>query len=160
MVIGTERESGGNAGQGVKKREWRPRGHGFDVAAHREALLAIFDSVRRAPTWDHNSLTRILAQHPRDDKGYFSKIELVTAYEQLAADGVLPFERWVLRRLQLKPVRTSSGVAPVTVLTEPAGCPGRCIFCPDAAGMPKSYLPNEPGARRAAEGDGAHRRQS
>jgi elongator complex protein 3 len=67
--------------------------------------------------------------------------------------GELPFEREVLRRLQMKPVRTSSGVAPVTVLTKPAGCPGKCIFCPDAEGMPKSYLPNEPGARRAAQCD-------
>ena len=83
--------------------------------------------------------------------GYFSKIELVTAYRQMTAAGILPFERAVLRRLQMKPVRTSSGVAPVTVLTEPAGCPGRCIFCPDAEGMPKSYLPDEPGARRAAQ---------
>jgi len=136
---------------GGKAREWRPHGHGFDAAAHREALMAIFHSVRSSPTWDQNALTRILAQHPRDSKGYFSKIELVRAYEQFATAGALPFERWVLRRLQLKPVRTSSGVAPVTVLTAPAGCPGRCIFCPDAAGMPKSYLPNEPGARRAAE---------
>jgi elongator complex protein 3 len=134
-----------------KTREWRARGEDFDVEAHRDALMAIFDSVRSAPDWDHDALTRILAQHPRDSKGYFSKIELVKAYEQLAAAGVLPFERWMLRRLQLKPVRTSSGVAPVTVLTAPAGCPGRCIFCPDAAGMPKSYLPDEPGARRAAE---------
>ncbi len=69
----------------------------------------------------------------------------------MTAAGVLPFEREVVRRLQMKPVRTSSGVAPVTVLTKPAGCPGRCIFCPDADGMPKSYLPNEPGARRAAQ---------
>ncbi len=116
--------------------------------------------MRRADTWDRDSLLRILAQHPREGKGatpiagdggFFSKIELVTAYQQLTAAGELPFERGVLRRLQMKPVRTASGVAPVTVLTEPAGCPGRCIFCPDIAGMPKSYLPNEPGARRAAQ---------
>jgi elongator complex protein 3 len=151
MVIRADFEPGGDALPGGKTRKWQPRGHGFDAATHREALLAIFDSVRSAPAWNHDSLTRILAQHPRDSKGYFSKIELVTAYEQLAAAGALPFERWVLHRLQLKPVRTSSGVAPVTVLTEPAGCPGRCIFCPDATGMPKSYLPDEPGARRAAE---------
>lgn len=126
---------------------------------HQDALLAIFAAVRAAPTWDQHSLLRILARHGRDGKrtepgeetGYFSKIELVTAYRQLTAAGVLPFERHVLRRLQMKPVRTSSGVAPVTVLTEPAGCPGRCIFCPDAEGMPKSYLPDEPGARRAAQ---------
>jgi elongator complex protein 3 len=154
------------------ERTWQPRGRDFDVRQHRATLLAIFEAVRRADTWDRDSLLRILAQHPRDGKGlaktasttniagtanvageggFFSKIELVTAYQQLTAAGDLPFERAVLRRLQMKPVRTASGVAPVTVLTEPAGCPGRCIFCPDVAGMPKSYLPNEPGARRAAQ---------
>ena len=139
---------------------WRPRGHDFDVAQHREALFAIFAAVRAAAEWDADTLPRILAQHPRGGKAavaaegegsYFAKIELVAAYRQLTAAGELPFERHVLRRLQMKPIRTSSGVAPVTVLTEPAGCPGRCIFCPDAAGMPKSYLPDEPGARRAAQ---------
>lgn len=115
--------------------------------------------MRAAAAWDADSLPRILAQHPRGGKAeaagpegsYFAKIELVAAYRELTAVGELPFERSVLRRLQMKPVRTASGVAPVTVLTEPAGCPGRCIFCPDAAGMPKSYLPAEPGARRAAQ---------
>lgn len=32
----------------------------------------------------------------------------------------------------MKPMRTQSGVAPVTVLTALVGCPGKCIFCPDA----------------------------
>lgn len=123
-------------------------------------MLAIFAAVQDAVTWDDGALPRILAQHPRDGKGkaavsgahgYFSKIELVTAYRQLTAAGELPFDRQTMRRLQMKPIRTSSGVAPVTVLTEPAGCPGHCIFCPDADNMPKSYLPDEPGARRAAQ---------
>jgi len=134
---------------------WRPRGRDFDALQHRDALLAIFAAVREAAEWDQDALLRILARYGRDGKssasGYFSKIELVTGYRQLTAAGLLPFERHVLRRLQMKPVRTSSGVTPVTVLTEPAGCPGRCIFCPDAEGMPKSYLPDEPGARRAAQ---------
>jgi len=132
-------------------RQWQPRGRDFDAEQYREALLAIFAAVRDAPAWDQHALMRILARHPRDSKGYFSKIELVSAYQQLTAAGALPFERALQRRLQMKPIRTSSGVAPVTVLTEPAGCPGRCIFCPDADGMPKSYLPDEPGARRAAQ---------
>jgi elongator complex protein 3 len=143
------------------KRAWRPHGRDFDVMQHKDVLLPIFDAVRKAEAWDDHSLMRILAQHPRANKasreeglsGFYSKIELVTAYKQLCEAGELPFEREVLRRLQLKPVRTSSGVAPVTVLTKPAGCPGHCIFCPDADGMPKSYLPNEPGARRAAQCD-------
>ncbi len=130
---------------------WVPRGRNFDVQAHRAALLAIFEAARSSPTWDQDEIMRILAQHPRDSKGYFSKIELVTGYQQLTAAGDLPFERRILRRLQMKPIRTSSGVAPVTVLTKPSGCPGHCIFCPDDMRMPKSYLPNEPGARRAAQ---------
>ena len=141
------------------KRAWRPQGRDFDVAQHKDVLLAIFEAVRRPEQWDGHRLIRILAQHPRANKasleeglsGFYSKIELVTAYKQMTEAGELPFEREMLRRLQMKPVRTSSGVAPVTVLTKPAGCPGKCIFCPDAEGMPKSYLPNEPGARRAAQ---------
>jgi elongator complex protein 3 len=49
----------------------------------------------------------------------------------------------------MKPVRTVSGVAPVTVLTKPFPCPGNCIFCPVDVRMPKSYLASEPGAQRA-----------
>jgi elongator complex protein 3 len=49
----------------------------------------------------------------------------------------------------MKPVRTQSGVATVTVLTKPFPCPGECIFCPTDVRMPKSYLADEPGAIRA-----------
>ncbi len=139
------------AGLPAAEPHWRPRGQDFDAAKYRTSLLAIFEAARNSPAWDQDDFLRILAQHPRDSKGYFSKIELVTGYRQLTEAGVLLFERRVLRRLQMKPVRTSSGVAPVTVLTEPAGCPAHCIFCPDDVRMPKSYLPNEPGARRAAQ---------
>ena len=55
------------------------------------------------------------------------------------------------RRVQLRPVRTQSGVTPLTVLTKPFPCPGRCIFCPNDVRMPKSYLSDEPGAQRAAQ---------
>ncbi len=49
----------------------------------------------------------------------------------------------------MKPIRTLSGVVPVTLLTKPFPCPGKCIFCPDDVKMPKSYLSAEPGAQRA-----------
>ncbi len=48
-----------------------------------------------------------------------------------------------------KPIRTLSGVTPVTLLTKPYACPGRCAFCPTEVGMPKSYLSQEPAAQRA-----------
>jgi elongator complex protein 3 len=52
-------------------------------------------------------------------------------------------------RIRMKPMRTLSGVTTVTVLTKPYPCPGKCIFCPTDVRMPKSYLPDEPGAMRA-----------
>ncbi len=51
--------------------------------------------------------------------------------------------------LKVKPIRTQSGIASVTVLTKPWACPGKCIFCPADVRMPKSYLASEPGAQRA-----------
>ncbi|KPL78592.1 hypothetical protein ADN00_06630 [Ornatilinea apprima] len=53
----------------------------------------------------------------------------------------------------MKPGRTLSGVTTVTVLTKPFPCPGHCIFCPDDTRMPKSYLPDEPGAARAFQNE-------
>jgi elongator complex protein 3 len=48
-------------------------------------------------------------------------------------------------------MRTLSGVSVVTVLTKPYPCPGKCVFCPTDVRMPKSYLPDEPGAMRALQ---------
>lgn len=52
-------------------------------------------------------------------------------------------------RLRAKPVRSLSGVAPLSLLTKPFPCPGKCSFCPNDVRMPKSYLTMEPGAQRA-----------
>ena len=51
--------------------------------------------------------------------------------------------------LRAAPIRSLSGIVAVTVLTKPFQCPGKCIFCPNVLGMPKSYLPDEPAAARA-----------
>ncbi len=120
-----------------------------DVARHRAELLGIIGEVRAAPTFDAKALRRILRRHPRAGSGFFSKGQLLAAYRALVDAGELPFERETFSRLQMKPVRTQSGIAAVAVLTKPAGCPGRCIFCPDDPDMPKSYLAREPGAQRA-----------
>jgi len=54
-----------------------------------------------------------------------------------------------MKNIKMKNTRTVSGVTPVTVLTKPFPCPGKCIFCPNDVRMPKSYLSDEPGAQRA-----------
>ena len=90
-------------------------------------------------------------RHPLPDGRCLGKHALVHAYRQLTESGAWPADPTLLRRIRMKPVRTLSGVATVTVLTEPAGCPGACLFCPTEPGMPKSYLADEPGARRAVQ---------
>lgn len=78
-----------------------------------------------------------------------SKSQLLRGYRQyLEQFGEKP-NALVLSLLTKRPVRTMSGVAPVTVLTKPYPCPGQCIFCPSDVRMPKSYLADEPGAQRA-----------
>jgi len=79
------------------------------------------------------------------------KSALVAVYQQLVESGEWEPDEALLATIRLKPVRTLSGVTTVTVLTKPYPCPGKCIFCPDDIRMPKSYLPDEPGAMRALE---------
>lgn len=92
-----------------------------------------------------------LRRNPLPDGGYLGKHMLVAAYRQITESGEWPFEPDFLARIRMKPVRTLSGVTTVTVLTKPYPCPGKCVFCPTDVRMPKSYLPDEPGARRALE---------
>ena len=93
-----------------------------------------------------------LRHHPAKS-GYLGKHVLVAAYHELTERGEWQFDPEFLARIRMKPIRTLSGVTTVTVLTKPYPCPGQCIFCPTDIRMPKSYLPDEPGARRALQHD-------
>ncbi len=124
----------------------------LDLQEHREPLLAILHAVVRDPNLSRDGLLHVLKTYPKDGCGLFSKNELIQAYRQFAgSDGLPPFDPGVVERLRMKPIRTMSGVTPVTVLTKPFPCPGECIFCPNDIRMPKSYLSNEPGAQRAEQ---------
>jgi elongator complex protein 3 len=94
-------------------------------------------------------VVKTIRHNPLPGGGYLAKSMLVGAYQQLVESGELPADDALLARLRMKPVRTLSGVTTVTVLTKPYPCPGKCIFCPTDVRMPKSYLPDEPGAARA-----------
>src|SRR5579859_5127730 len=121
-----------------------------DVAHYHDPLLAILRGAVETPDLSRHKLDRLLKAHPKDGKGLFSVDELVAAYRAFSQSGELPpFNPAVLECLRLKPVRTRSGVTPLTVLTKPFPCPGTCIFCPNDVRMPKSYLADEPGAQRA-----------
>lgn len=75
--------------------------------------------------------------------------ELWTAYRKLLSGKLIRRNILLERVLRVKDVRTDSGVAPITVLTKPWACPGKCVYCPTEARMPKSYISSEPAAARA-----------
>ncbi len=93
----------------------------------------------------------LLRRHPLPNGGYLNKAALVAAYNEMVASGTIEPDAMLLEKIRMKPMRTLSGVTTVTVLTKPYPCPGKCIFCPTDVRMPKSYLPDEPGAMRALE---------
>lgn len=124
----------------------------FEVEAHREQLIPLLKIILAAPgrlsSREHQQLMR---RYPRPaGEGFYSLANLVDAWRAFAGQEGLPaFDEAELYKLRRKPVRTLSGVTPLTVLTKPFPCPGTCIFCPNDIRMPKSYLADEPGAQRA-----------
>jgi elongator complex protein 3 len=106
----------------------------------------ILDEIREG-----SDVMRALRSYPLDGGGYLTKAALVAAYQQMVESKIIAPDRSLLERIRMKPMRTLSGVTTVTVLTKAYPCPGKCIICPTDVRMPKSYLPDEPGAMRALE---------
>ncbi len=144
-------------------REAEPRGHrspargvglesvtlAADVDGNQGFLEGFVAELRRRAPTSKDELQRL-------------KLRLARSYRL----GGLPSDASILGRLpptireelvdilRIKPARTASGVAVVTVMTAPHACPhGVCTFCPGGPriGTPQSYLGTEPAARRAAE---------
>ncbi len=122
----------------LEAREYTPA----KLAAARRVL----DEIRQG-----REVWQAMRRYPLPDGGYLAKHVLVAAYRDLVEKGEWQSDPDLLARIRMKPVRTLSGVTTVTVLTKPDPCPGKCIVCPTDARMPKSYLPDEPGARRGLQ---------
>ena len=112
----------------------------------KELARAVLEEIRRG-----RDVTKTLRSHPLREGGYLNKSMLVATYHEMVATGEIHADAHLLERIRMKPMRTLSGVTTVTVLTKPYPCPGKCIFCPTDVRMPKSYLPDEPGAMRGLE---------
>jgi elongator complex protein 3 len=129
-------------------------------------LLEICAALRENETLGDERLARIIRRHNRalndderrDNRQHFSKKRLLPYYlriketdpERWAGWGIdQALELRLLRVLQVKPRRTASGVATITVITKPWKCSGTCRYCPSDLRMPKSYLGDEPACQRA-----------
>lgn len=127
-----------------------------------KTLLNIISELRRTSgPLDPNALDRIIRARNREVAGpvrHVAKKNLLPLYQDIKAHQPETWAAWdvspelearLVRTLQVKPRRTASGVATVTVLTKPWPCSSACLYCPNDVRMPKSYLHDEPACQRA-----------
>lgn len=113
----------------------------------------IYEALAHQEKWDSDSLRSLIRKNRREDNSLYNKSGLIEIYRKAVDEKVIKPSELLEQRLKMKPIRTGSGVATVTVLTKPYPCPGQCIFCPNDVRMPKSYIASEPGAQRAEKND-------
>lgn len=121
----------------------------------------IVAAIRSGQMPDTVWLAKRIRKHNREVRAmerHIGKLELLTYYRTVRDEageawrswGISPEEdRQILRVLKLKPRRTASGVATITVVTMPHPCSSACVYCPNDIRMPKSYLADEPACQRA-----------
>ena len=127
----------------------------FDPAAHEKRIVPLLAELRDGylddEPFEADDYGKLVRRFPKLGGGVYSKSEVIRALRHYAPKLGWEETQDLVARVRMKPIRTASGVAPVTVLTKPFPCPGKCIFCPSDVRMPKSYLAREPGAQRAAQ---------
>lgn len=123
----------------------------INLELNKTKIMEALKAISRSEPKNLKEIEKVIRNHRSVEKEVFSKSFLLTSYEKLKLE--LNFtkeeESKLFEILRMKETRTISGVTPVTVLTKPFPCPGKCIFCPNDVRMPKSYLSDEPGAQRA-----------
>jgi elongator complex protein 3 len=124
--------------------------YGFTLADHTEQMIKLLELLLAEEELTKKVYSKVIKKVTKSDGRMYSKDEVIFSYKALAGTHGLPeYDESFIHQIKMKPVRTISGVTPVTVLTKPFPCPGKCIFCPSDIRMPKSYLSDEPGAQRA-----------
>lgn len=128
-----------------------------------QIILNILDDLRGGLVVDDRRLVKLINARAREaggDKRAFAKRRLLPFYQAVKRDDPERWESWgvtpdleerLLRSLRMKPRRTASGVATITVITKPWPCSSDCLYCPNDIRMPKSYLHGEPACERAEQ---------
>lgn len=126
-----------------------------------DVILDILEQLRNGIELDAAGLDRILRAHSKrlhDGRRLVAKKRILPYYLDVKSNDSDLFSTWnvteeldalFMRTLQMKPRRTASGVATITVITKPWRCSSNCIYCPCDIRMPKSYLHDEPACQRA-----------
>jgi len=122
----------------------------IDLSENQELARLIIERAAKRKFKKRSDFEKFRNSIIKEKKGeIFHNLYFIKAYNDLLEEGKIEPNDELKVLIQKRSVRTMSGVAPVTVLTKPFPCPGRCIYCPTDARMPKSYLPSQPAAQRA-----------
>ncbi len=128
-----------------------------------DIIVQILERLRAGETVDDRALVKLVhaaARRSGADKRAFAKRRLLPFYQRVKTEDPERWRRWgvdeelereLLQVLRMKPRRSASGVATITVITKPWPCSGGCIFCPNDVRAPKSYLRDEPACARAEQ---------
>ena len=128
-----------------------------------DIILNILAALRRGETVDDAALVKLIhaeAKRTHSSKRALAKRRLLPFYQRVKREepqrwagwGVTPeLEERLLKALRMKPRRSASGVATITVITKPWPCGSDCRYCPSDIRMPKSYLHDEPACARAEQ---------
>lgn len=131
--------------------------------AMEQIIMDILAELRSGRAVDDRVLLKLshaAARREHADKRMFAKRRLLPFYQSVKRNDQKRWEAWgvtpeleerLLAVLRMKPRRSASGVATITVITKPWPCGGDCLFCPNDLRMPKSYLHNEPACERAEQ---------
>jgi elongator complex protein 3 len=133
----------------VHEARWQANHQAVAILGRERLLCELIAELAAQRPLPGKAYRRIMSRYARQGLPWLSKDQLIQIYHDLCLQGWLAYEPDIVTALQMKPTRSQAGVSVVTVLTKPYPCPGKCIFCPTDVRMPKSYLHDEPGARRA-----------
>ncbi|NLZ97128.1 MAG: tRNA uridine(34) 5-carboxymethylaminomethyl modification radical SAM/GNAT enzyme Elp3 [Candidatus Magasanikbacteria bacterium] len=108
----------------------------LEIISQTPSTKAEFNNIRR------QTANKLKIMHP-------SNRQLIQAYQNLIKKKRIKINKNLENLMKKADIRTLSGIAVITSLTKAYHCPGNCVYCPEEAKMPKSYLASEPAAARA-----------
>lgn len=115
-----------------------------------DSVAYLLDEISQHPPKSYSALRRLKTRMAARFKGPLIRNDiLLERYRRDVSCGTRQSDSVLESSLRLNGIRSQSGIATVTVITEPYACPGRCIYCPTEQRAPKSYLTNEPAVMRA-----------
>ena len=118
-----------------------------------EHMAEVITAIAQISSGNEEKVNKVLLKQSGTTGHVLKKSDVLKSYYKIAESKYLELSEdeksLFLSNIRMKKIRTLSGVTPLTVLTKPFPCPGKCIFCPNDVRMPKSYISSEPGAQRA-----------